>query len=133
MHKLLFELVFFSPRPIESPAAAAVDRRRQPDHVLLVVVVGRGGRRRRRGGLAVEVVVPERLLERDPERGVVVEHARDEVVHGHLAVSIRGGLLLGGGGAAVLMERPAVLVRVAGLGSVSDGRNRTHKCSLLVS
>ena len=87
------------PRPLHLGLRVQHRRRRRGGRVLLVVV-------------RAEVVVPERLLERDPERGVVVEHARDEVVHRRLlgplaAVALRP---------LVLVQRPAVLVRVPRLG-----------------
>ena len=59
---------------------------------------------------------PERLFERDPEGGVVVEHARDEVVHGRLPRPLRRVVLALG--APVLVQRTAVLVRVPSLGRV---------------
>ena len=67
------------------------------------------------------MLLPERLLERDPEGWVVVEHARDEVVHGRLPRNL--GTLLVALGAPVLVQRTAVLVRVPSLGRVPGSKS----------
>ena len=68
--------------------------------------------------VAAEVVVPERLLERDPEGGVVVEHARDQVVHRSLLGPLAPAAAAFALRTLVLVQRLAVLVRVPRLGRV---------------
>ena len=61
---------------------------------------------------AIEVVMPERLPQGHPERGVVVEHPRHQVEHRGLAAP--GSRV--GRGASPRVQRPAVLVRVPAKG-----------------
>lgn len=61
-------------------------------------------------GQAVEEGMFERLREREPGAGIVLEHPSDQVQHDPLLLTLEGG----GAAAAVLRQGPAVLGRVPG-------------------